>query len=894
MRTLRAVLARLAGSWPSGRRERDLAEELESHLQMHVDDNVRAGMPLDEARREAVLKLGGVEATKEAYRERAGLPFVEHSWQDLRFAVRQLSRNPAFALTAVGVLALGIGASGAVFAIVDAALVQPLPYRDPTRIVSVTEAIAADPLRRTPLSHADYLDWKRLIRSFESLDTYTGGGHLLATPTGAEVVSGARVTAGFFRTLAVAPALGRSFLAGEDAPGGPEVVILSHGAWQRYFGASADVVGRSVLLSDVPHTVVGVLPREFQFAPLGRAEFWTLVRGRSPCEQRRSCHNLRGIARLRAGVDVATADAEAKSLAARLEREYPDSNRGQGASVVPLSEEIVGGIRPVLLVLLGGAGLLLLIAAVNVTSLLMVRAESRRAEISVRHALGAARGRLVRQFLTEGLLLVTVSGSLGLALAAGTVPLLLRLVPAGMMDGMPFLQGLGLNRHVLAFVGSVSALSALLLTLAPYLRLPRQSVREGLTADGRTAAGTAWRRFASHLVVVELAVAMVLLAGALLLDRSLERLLAVELGFEPEALATVTVALPAARSETPEKTVALAREIVRRVTTLPGVESAAVTSLLPVSFNGNTDWIRFVGRPYDGEHNEVNQRDVGALYFRTLRAKLLSGRTFTDDEDAKKPRVVVINRALARRYFAEEDPVGKQIGDTGLSPGSIKEIVGVVDDIREGQLDEEVWPAVYYPFNQSGDSSFSLVVRSARTDPSVLLAIAAELRRIDPGLGTLDPVVMSDRIDRSPSAYLHRSSASLIGGFAAVALLLGAVGLYGVVAYSVGRRAKEIGLRMALGARPSAVYRLVLVETARLVARRRRGRPRRRSGRGRRAPPAALRDTRGRPVGPVRGRRGHRRGRAPGRLPARAPRRVGRPDDRPAGRIVGCRVAAAS
>ena len=715
---------------------------------MHVDDNVRAGMPLDEARREAVLKLGGVEATKEAYRERAGLPFVEHSWQDLRFAVRQLSRNPAFAVTAVGVLALGIGASGAIFAFVDAALIQPLPYRDPARIVSVSEAIAAEPLRRTPLSHADYLDWKRFLRSFESLDAYTGGGHLLATPAGAEVVSGARVTASFFRTLAVAPALGRDFLAGEDAPGAPEVVILSHGAWQRHFGGSADVLGRSVLLSDVPHTVVGSSRRSSSSRPWGRAEFWTLVRGRTPCEQRRSCHNLSGIARLRAGVDVATADAEAKGsrpgssastrtrTAARARASYRSRRRSSG------------GVRPVLLVLLGGAGLLLLIAAVNVTSLLMVRAESRRAEISVRHALGAARGRLVRQFLTEGLLLVAASGSLGLALVAGTVPLLLRLVPAGMKDGMPFLQGLGLNGHVLAFVGSVSALSALLFTLAPFLRLPLQSVREGLTADA--AHG---RRH--HVAALRLAS-----RGGGAGRRGGPALRCPAPRPEPRApsrgRARVRPASARHRHRRPARgplralpraTVALAREIVRRVATLPGVQSAAVTSLLPVSFNGNTDWIRFVGRPYGGEHNEVNQRDVGADYFRTLRAKLISGRTFADSEDATKPRVVVINRALARRYFAEEDPVGKQIGDTGLSPDSIKEIIGVVDDIREGQLDEDVWPAVYYPFNQSVDSPFSLVVRSARNDPSVLLAMAAELRRIDPGLATLDPVLMSDRID---------------------------------------------------------------------------------------------------------------------------------------------------
>ena len=519
-------------------------------------------------------------------------------------------------------------------------------------------------------------------------------------------------------------------------------------------------------------------------------------------------------------MDVATADAEAKALAARLERDYPDSNRGQGASVVPLSEAIVGRIRPVLLVLLGGAGLLLLIAAVNVTSLLLVRAESRRAEISVRHALGAARGRLVRQFLTEGLLLVAASGALGLAFAAGTVPLLLRLVPAGMKDGMPFLQGLGLNGHVLAFVGSVSALGALLFTLAPYLRLPRQSVRAGLTAD------------ASHVRGHRVAALRLAARGGGAGRRGGPALRRPAARPEPRASSRGRPRLrarkpsPRSPSPCPRPAPTLPRRPSRsrarssgESRPSPACESAAVTSLLPVSFNGNTDWIRFVGRPYDGEHNEVNQRDVGADYFRTLRAKLLRGRTFADAEDATKPRVVVINQALARRYFAEEDPVGKQIGDTGLSPGfhqgdRRRRRRHPGRPARRGGLARRLLPV------QPERRQLVLARRALGADRFVASSSPSRpsCGASTPASATLDPVLMSDRIDGSPSAYLHRSSASLIGGFAGVALLLGAVGLYGVVAYSVGRRAKEIGLRMALGARPSAVYRLVLGETARLVA----------------------------------------------------------------------------
>ena len=738
------------------------------------------------------------------------MTLLDHLSHDLKFALRQLRKNPAFSATAIVVLALGLCASLAIFSFVDAALLKPLPYRDPGRLVGVYEQV---PLcERCNLSFFDYLDWKRMNQTLSSLEIYNQAGYVGDSAIGAERVPGARVSAGFFRALGVSPVLGRDFSAGEDKPGGPDLMIVSYAAWQARYGGKPDVIGQSVRFNGTLYQIIGVLPADFHFAPVRQAAVWSLIRGDNGCERRRSCHNLYGIGRLKDDATLEAALADFGVIARNLQAQYPDSNTGQLSNIVPLSEVIVGSIQPVLLALLGGSALLLLIAAVNVANLLLVRSEGRKREIAVRSGLGASPFRLAAQFVTEGLLLVTASAVLGLGAAHWTAILLKRLIPRSMLDGMPFLAGLGLHARELEFAGIVSLLAAILFTVMPAVRLSLSGSR---IESSRGYSGAAWRRLGAHMVILELATASVLLIGAGLLAKSLYRVLQVDLGLRPDHVAVLGVGGIGPSYSKNEQMIALNRELLRRISNIPGVQSVASSSMFPIS-GGNTVWLRFLDRADTGAHNEVQQRQVTENYFSTLGARMLKGRYFTETDDTTRPLVVIVDKLFVDKYYPGKDPLGQQFSFQSTQTGPLT-IVGVVDTIKEGALDKVSWPTMYTPFNQNPNSFFNLIARTSHDEHALIPAMAVAIHEYDRSLMAGQSTTLSDQISDSPAAYLRRSAAALVAGFAGLALLLGVVGLYGVIAYSVSQRTREIGVRIALGAQPGTVYRMIMKEAAWLV-----------------------------------------------------------------------------
>jgi predicted permease len=733
---------------------------------------------------------------------------MESVVRDLKFAFRSLFKRPGFVAVAVITLALGIGGSTAIFTVVDAALLRGLPYKSPDRLYHLWEKTPKEEFSKREMSYPDYQDYQQ-NNVLEGLAAYTGGRAILSGEGEPEFVGGPRVSANFFSVLGVDAIAGRTFQPGEDQPNGPKVTVLDYGLWQRRFGGDRNVIGRALTINGESYTIIGVLPESFQFA-LRANDLWLPYQPTENQRTRRFMHGTNLIGRLKPGVDATQAQSELNLIASRIEKEYNDSHAGTTMRLVPLQEEVIGNVRPILLVLLAAVGFVLLIACANVASLLLTRSLARQKEVAIRSALGASRWRVIRQLLTESILLSLLGGSAGLLIAYWGVPALVSALPQNQLIAMPFLKTLSLNGGILAFSFALSLLTGLVFGLAPALQSSRLDLNEVLKEGGRTMAAGASHRLRSAMVVTEIALAVVLLVGAGLMMKSLLRLLQTNVGFKTENLLTVMFVLPPSKYTEDNQIINASQQLQERVQSLPGVSSTGTVDILPLNA-GNTTRFFVDGDPVPapGKEIEANMRIVSDNYFRTLGVPLLAGRTFDDRDAADKPGVVIIGKTIADRLFAGRDPVGRKLRYSSIqSDGDL--IVGVVGDVKITGLDEAVRPVLYYPFRQSASPFMSLVVRTD-ADPTALAAsIRNEIRNLEPGTAILAINSMDQMIAQTPASFMRRFPALLIGIFAIVALLLASIGIYGVVSYSVSQQTHHIGVRMALGASPSDILRMVL------------------------------------------------------------------------------------